>query len=79
LFPGGQGCRVFSNLQTNTMSEEKTFEIFAEIAELLRSARSEDTEGWQFHPVLLKTIADKTKTVAQDIETILITISNFEQ
>jgi hypothetical protein len=59
------------------MNEEKTFEIFEEIAELLRSARSEDPEGWQFHPVLIKTIADKTKTAPQDIETILIALSNI--
>jgi hypothetical protein len=61
------------------MNEEKTFEIFSEIAELLRSARSEDPEGWQFHPVLLKTIADRTKTAAQDIQAILITISELGQ
>jgi hypothetical protein len=70
---------VFRTFQIKSMSEEKTFEVFAEIAELSRSARSEDPEGWQFHPVLLKIIADKTKTAAQDIETILITLSTFEQ
>lgn len=61
------------------MNEEKTFEIFEEIAELLQSSRSEDPEEWQFHPVLIKTIADKTKAAPQDIETILLALSNLSK
>jgi len=61
------------------MSEEKTFEIFAEIAELLRSARSEDPDGWQFHHVILRMIAGNVREDIEAVETILIKLSELEQ
>lgn len=61
------------------MNEVKTWEVFEEIAALLRSVRNNNPEDCQFHPAVLKTIADKTKTAPQDIETILIALSTLEQ
>ena len=61
------------------MNEVKTWEVFEEIAALLRSVRNNDAEDCQFHPAVLKKIADVLVMPVSKAESILIELSNFEQ
>ena len=61
------------------MNEVKTWEVFEEIAALLRSVRNTDAEDYQFHPTVLKKIADVLVVPVFEAESILIELSNFEQ
>ena len=61
------------------MNEVKTWEVFKEIAALLRSVRNTDAEDYQFHTAVLKKIADVLDVPVSEAESILIELSNFEQ
>ena len=61
------------------MNEVKTWEAFEEIAKLLRSVRNEDPEDLQFHPNVLKKLANVLVVPVFEAESILIELSNFEQ
>ena len=61
------------------MNEVKTWEVFEEIAALLQSVRNTDAEDYQFHPNVLKKIADVLAVPVSEAESILIELSNFEQ
>jgi hypothetical protein len=58
------------------MNKEKTLEVFAEIAALLRSVRHEDPEYWQFNVVALGIISGKTLDW-EEMEIALIALSNY--
>ena len=68
-----------SKMTKEELFEVKTWEAFEEIGKLLRSVRNEDPEDLQFHPNVLKKLADVLVVPVFEAESILIELSNFEQ